>query len=200
MASRTNRKKKLTKPANQRPNKLREYLEDGQDPTGLTGYVATSLNGNRYTYEDDEYPVIIKVRLKRIDASGCGVTVYAEPFSGSGEFKVTPCQWFDSPKELEADRELKARIDQAENVYRKSFGNHYVTKVKRCIVECLQSSRPEVLHEFTEEIRDRFNHGPDATLELMISKAPIESIKPLFKQALLDEYRLNDHSNDVSFR
>lgn len=136
-------------------NKLKTALEAGKKVDGIVGYVETELKSD--SYSDDESKVIMKVRCTRVVAGNedfCGVKVMAKPFSGSGEFEVNVCNWFDSVAKYERSLEYGRRVSEAKETLGDLFSNALVTVTKDACIDFLESSKNGAVKTVRRELEE----------------------------------------------
>lgn len=94
---------------NKGANVLAGLLEAGKPIAGRLGYVA--VDGY------DREGVFIKVKAIGLKSEGCGIQVAVAPLSGKGEFAISPCEWFDDVKTIDAARKKAAALEAAKEQF-----------------------------------------------------------------------------------
>lgn len=124
--------KKLFKktPSDVQTNKLKANLEAGLPIAGMIGYVPF--------HEDNT--VYIKVKVLKINTEDCGIKILVEPVSGAGTINIAPCQWVDTPSDIEEIKDQMARTAKAESDLRKINQTSYVKVRKQRLMDYVKSN------------------------------------------------------------
>lgn len=112
---------------------LAALLETGKPIAGRTGYVA--IDG----YETPG--VFIKVRAKGLKSDGCGISVMVAPLSGRGEFTISPCEWFDDAKSIDAARQKAAAVESAKEEFAEIAKRPHYIGTRRQALEAYVTKR-----------------------------------------------------------
>jgi hypothetical protein len=127
-----------TKTTNAKPSKLKAFLESGKNISGLVGFVPMTDD------EDGIADVFVKVKCMGLSTkSGCSVSVLVKPFAGTGQFTISPCKWFDTPADVTAARELRAKQDAATEDY-SNIMRHSLHSSRRLALAELIDALPKV--------------------------------------------------------
>lgn len=175
-------------------NKLQQYIEQGKDVKGLTGYVKTTIKG-----DDTEEPVCIAVRVtgQQVLENGCGIVVTAVPIRGLGEIKVTPCSWIDDKKHLEGLREYTLRVKKADDILMNMFQSGYVSENKSAVLDYIAGMGKDEIQLLRREMQERHDVGENTDWKNILRKCPIEKVKQLALSSICKDLEVDP--NDVGF-
>jgi hypothetical protein len=127
-------KKQLKKtPSDAQTNKLKANLEAGLPIAGMVGYVPF----------DTDKTVYIKVKILKINTANCGIQITVEPVSGAGTMNIAPCQWVDTPRDIEEIKDQMVRTANAESQLRTINQTSYARVRKRRLSAYVDSNCTE---------------------------------------------------------
>lgn len=182
-----------------RPNKLKQAIEAGTSVEGLKGFIETSIDAiDEDGYQDsDGIKVCMEVTCLRVEAKGCGVTIIAKPIKGYGEFKVSPCQWYDDVKSLQERKEYLARCHEVQRRLDKMFIHSYVSIQKQNAIEYVEGMGEIEVTKLRREVEDVFGITSETDIKNIFKKVDISKVKQyLFDIVCRD---LSVKKEDVSF-
>lgn len=131
-------------------NSLAIALEEGKSITGLVGYVPIE-----YCSDSNSDTIYVKVKCVGLKSEGCGIKVIAELAEGSGTIFISPCQFIDSPKEVESQRDRKQRFDLAIKEHGDIGKPYYAHTKKTKLLEYINENlSPEQQQEFWTALED----------------------------------------------
>lgn len=139
-------------------NKLAKALEAGENIVGMTGYYPIDDSANEY--EDLPVPsVFVKVKVVGLstgkEEESCGVSIIVEPVSGAGKFKITPCQWLDTPTDIAEYLVQESRKAKAKETYCKILISDYLRTNKNDLIAFVNTQLTEEQYkEFWNQIEE----------------------------------------------
>ena len=173
-------------------NKLKVALEAGKKVEGITGYVETNLKSDYYDSEHSK--VIMKVKCTRVVAGNkdfCGVKVMAKPFSGSGEFEVNICNWFDTVAKYKKTLEYGVRVSEATEFLSSLFCSDLVTVTKDNCIDFLQSSKKETVAIVRRELEETNDKVTETTpIKSLFRNVNRSKLKDVMAHVVAKQYRV----------
>jgi hypothetical protein len=131
-------------------NLLKYNLENGKPIAGMVGYVPF----------DEDKTVYIQVYVNKINTDGCGIKITVEPVSGAGVFDISPCQWVDTPADIEEIKDQMERTRKAEhdlyNINQTSYARVRKARLADYVSEkCTQDQMKDFYDQVEEECGQR---------------------------------------------